>query len=220
MGEGPAQLLGREKAARREPATPPSPACGGGMGRGPQTPFASPLEGEAGSPKANREGGMTNTAHRPVSKLHRGRAKALRRDMTNAERFLWFMLRGHRFVGLSFRRQVPIGPFIVDFVCQQQRLIVEIDGGQHAAGPTRDQQRDEWLRSKGYRVLRFWNTEVLRNRPGVLQTIVDAVALKLPPPCPSPSRGEGTRVSGELREILTALGTRANETRACNDLDR
>ena len=164
--------------------------------RAPRAPFASPLEGEAGSPKANREGGMTDAAHRPVSKLHRGRAKALRRDMTNAERFLWFMLRGHRFVGLSFRRQVPIGPFIVDFVCQQQRLIVEIDGGQHAAGPTRDQQRDEWLRSKGYRVLRFWNMEVLRNRPGVLQTIVEAVHLKLPPSLSLPLKGGGDQSFG------------------------
>jgi very-short-patch-repair endonuclease len=191
VGEGPAQLLGREKAARREPATPPSPACGGGMGRGPQTPFASPLEGEAGSPKANREGGMTKTAHRPVSRLHRGRAKALRREMTNAERFLWFILREHRLAGLSFRRQVPIGPFIADFVCQQHRLIIEIDGGQHAADPLRDQPRDEWLRSKGYRVLRFRNMEVLRNRPAVLQTIVDAVASKLPPSLPSPASGGG-----------------------------
>ena len=158
---------------------------------GPRTPFASPLEGEAGSPKANREGGMTDAAHRPVSKLHRGRAKTLRREMTNAERFLWFMLRGHRFAGLRFRRQVPIGPFIADFVCQQHRLIIEIDGGQHAADPLRDQPRDEWLRSKGYRVLRFWNTEVLRNRPAVLQTIVDAVALKLPPSLSLPLKGGG-----------------------------
>jgi very-short-patch-repair endonuclease len=150
-----------------------------------------PLRGEAGSPKANREGGMTDAAHRPVSKLHRGRAKALRREMTNAERCLWFMLRGHRFKGLSFRRQAPIGPFIIDFVCQQHRLIVEIDGGQHAAERIRDQQRDEWLSSKGYLVLRFWNTEVLRNRPGVLQTIVDAVASQLPPSLSLPLKGGG-----------------------------
>ena len=149
--------------------------------RGPRAPCASPIEGEAGSPKANREGGMTNPAHRPVSKLHRGRAKALRKEMTNAERFLWFMLRGHRLASLSFRRQVPIGPYIVDFVSQQHRLIIEIDGGQHAAEQTRDQQRDEWLGSKGYQVLRFWNSEVLRNRPGVLQTIVDSVTSQLPP---------------------------------------
>jgi very-short-patch-repair endonuclease len=156
-----------------------------------QTPFASPLEGEAGSPKANREGGMTDTAHRPVSKLHRERAKALRKEMTNAERFLWFMLRGHRFSGLSFRRQAPIGPFIVDFVCQQHRLIIEIDGGQHAAASEHDRQRDKWLRSKGYRVLRFWNTEVLRNRPAVLQIIVDAVDSKLPPSLSLPLKGGG-----------------------------
>jgi very-short-patch-repair endonuclease len=162
----------------------------------PRAPFASPVEGEAGSPKANRRRRMTDAAHGPVSKLHRGRAKALRTEMTDAERFLRFMLRGHRFVGLSFRRQVPIGPFIVDFVCQQQRLIIEIDGGQHAADPTRDQRRDEWLRSKGYRVLRFWNTEVLRNRPAVLQTIVDAVHLKLPPSLSLPLKGGGDQSFG------------------------
>jgi very-short-patch-repair endonuclease len=139
---------------------------------------------------------MTSTAHKPVSKLHRGRAKALRREMTNAERFLWFMLRGHRLVGLSFRRQVPIGPFVVDFVSPQHRLIVEIDGGQHAAEPIRDQQRDEWLRSKGYRVLRFWNTEVLRNRPGVLQTILDAVDVELAPSLSLPLKGGGDQSLG------------------------
>jgi len=170
-----------------------------------QTPFASPLEGEAGSPKANREGGMTDVAHRPVSKLHRGRAKALRKEMTNAERFLWFMLRGHRFAGLGFRRQVPIGPFIADFVRQQHRLIVEIDGGQHATDPVWDQQRDEWLRAKGYRVLRFWNTEVLRNRPGVLQTIVDTVQLRLPPSLSLPLKGGGDRSKTPSRRKTAAV---------------
>jgi very-short-patch-repair endonuclease len=119
--------------------------------------------------------------------------------MTKAERFLWFMLRGHRFARLSFRRQVPIGPFIVDFVCQQYRLIVEIDGGQHAAEPRRDQQRDEWLRSKGYRVLRFWNTEVLRNRPGVLQTILDVVDSKLPPSLSLPLKGGGDQSEADAQ---------------------
>jgi very-short-patch-repair endonuclease len=150
---------------------------------------------------------MTDTAHRPVSKLHRGRAKALRREMTNAERFLWFMLRGHRLAGSSFRRQVPIGPFIVDFVSQQHRLIIEIDGGQHAVDPARDQQRDEWLRSKGYRVLRFWNTEVLRNRPGVLQTIVEAVQLKLPPSLSLPLKGGGDQSEADAQRN-TAGGER------------
>jgi very-short-patch-repair endonuclease len=147
---------------------------------------------------------MTDTAHRPVSKLHRRRAKALRIDMTNAERCLWFMLRGHRLMGLGFRRQVPIGPFIVDFVSQQNRLIIEIDGGQHAADPRRDQQRDEWLRSKGYRVLRFWNTDVLRNRPGVLQAIVDAVAANLPPSLSLPLKGGGDQSEAHAQRNTAA----------------
>jgi very-short-patch-repair endonuclease len=152
---------------------------------------------------------MTDTAHRPVSKIHRERAKALRTEMTNAERFLWFMLRGHRFAGLSFRRQVPIGPFIVDFVCQRHRLIVEIDGGQHAADPKRDQRREEWLRSKGYRVLRFWNTEVLRNRPGVLQTIIDAVDSKLPPSLSLPLKGGGDQSEAHARRNMAGRERRS-----------
>ncbi len=181
------------------------------LGAGHELRSPPPFEGEAGSPKANREGGMTDTAHRPVSKLHRGRAKALRRDMTNAERCLWFMLRGHRLGRLSFRRQVPIGPFIVDFVCQQRRLIVEIDGGQHAADPTHDRQRDEWLRSKGYRILRFWNTEVLRNRPGVLQTIIDVVDSKVPPSLSLPQVHVGRFrlgpiINGRTREHPSSAG--------------
>jgi very-short-patch-repair endonuclease len=117
-----------------------------------------------------------STAHRPVTGLQRGRAKSLRREMTDAERRLWMALRGHRFQRLSFRRQAPIGPFIVDFVCHRRRLIIEIDGGQHARKPAHDIQRDAWLASKGYRILRFWNLDVLRNREGVLETIVNAIA--------------------------------------------
>lgn len=132
---------------------------------------------------------MTTASHRPVSDTQRGRAKALRRNMTDAERKLWAALRGHRFQGLAFRRQSPIGPFIVDFVCQQLRLIIEVDGGQHATKTRHDTQRAAWLTSKGYRILRFWNSDVLRNMEGVLQTIVDTASNKSPSSLTLPLKG-------------------------------
>jgi very-short-patch-repair endonuclease len=133
-----------------------------------------------------------STAHRPVTGLQRGRAKSLKREMTDAERRLWMALRGHRFQRLSFRRQAPIGPFIVDFVCHRRRLTIEIDGGQHATKPAHDIQRDAWLASKGYRILRFWNSDVLRNREGVLETIVNAIR-GVPPSLTLPLKGGGDR---------------------------
>jgi len=110
--------------------------------------------------------------------------------MTDAETRLWAALRAHRFEGLSFRRQTLIGHFIVDFVCHDHQLIVKIDGGQHAES-TKDIERDRWLASKGYRVLRFWNSDVLKNQTAVLQAIVDAVRKNTPLPNPSPQGGRG-----------------------------
>ena len=103
-------------------------------------------------------------------------AKKLRAEMTDAERRIWYNLRGHRFGGLKFRRQVPIGPYIVDFICFEHRLIVELDGGQHADNID-DRDRDEWLRGEGYKVLRFWNNDVLRNTNTVLEEIARTVGL-------------------------------------------
>jgi very-short-patch-repair endonuclease len=117
---------------------------------------------------------MPLQAHRPVTLLNRSRAKSMRSEITDAERVLWMQLRAHRLDGLRFRRQTPIGRCIVDFVCHECRLIVELDGGQHADSP-HDVMRDRWLESKGYRVLRFWNSDVFTNREGVLETIVSAV---------------------------------------------
>jgi very-short-patch-repair endonuclease len=76
--------------------------------------------------------------------------------MTDAERRLWYRSRAHRFLDLKFKRQAPIGPYIVDFICFEHKLIIEVDGGQHAESEA-DRRRDEWLRSEGYLVLRFWN---------------------------------------------------------------
>ena len=122
------------------------------------------------------------------------KAKRLRRDLTDAERKLWSILRSRQFEGVKFRRQQPIGPFIVDFVCQEQRLIIEADGGQHADSNS-GASRTRSLESKGYRVLRFWNNDIVENLDGVAQAIAAALATPHPaqaaPESPSPSRGEG-----------------------------
>ncbi len=108
-------------------------------------------------------------------------ARRLWREMTDAERKLWQVLRAHRFRGAGFRRQVPLGPYIADFVCHARRLVIEVDGGQHS-GSTSDAVRDEWLEAEGYRVLRFWNNEVLGNLEGVLERIGREIAAAPPPP--------------------------------------
>src|SRR4051794_24690260 len=103
-------------------------------------------------------------------------ARRLRRDMTDAERCLWKHLRAHRFACEKFRRQVPMGPYILDFVSHRSRLIVELDGGQHAAQVEHDRERTRWLESRGYRVIRFWNNQVLTETEPVLESIALALA--------------------------------------------
>lgn len=98
-------------------------------------------------------------------------ARHLRRDATEAENKLWYHLRDRRLGGLKFRRQVPIGPYIVDFLCKSQRLAVELDGSQHLLQQTYDAERTECLRRSGVRVLRFWNADVLSDLESVLETI-------------------------------------------------
>jgi very-short-patch-repair endonuclease len=103
--------------------------------------------------------------------------------MTDAERRLWYLLRAHRFAGFKFKRQIPIGRYIVDFVCLAERLIIEVDGGQHADRDS-DVRRDQWLEDQGFRVLRFWNNEVLNNTDGVLDVIVEHLGRSSPSPSP------------------------------------
>jgi very-short-patch-repair endonuclease len=98
------------------------------------------------------------------------RPRQLRRDATDAERRLWSALRDRRLRGYRFRRQHPIGRYIVDFACTEHRLIVEADGGQHAESDG-DRRRTAWLESEGWRVLRFWNNDILSNASGVAETI-------------------------------------------------
>ncbi len=97
--------------------------------------------------------------------------RRLRRDSTKAEMKLWFALRDRRLAGFKFVRQEAIGPYIVDFVCREKNLIIEVDGGQHAESK-RDRVRDNAFSEAGYRVLRFWNSDVLSNRDGVLTVIL------------------------------------------------
>lgn len=99
------------------------------------------------------------------------RARNLRASLTDAERQLWSRLRRGQLDGSRFRRQVPIGPFVADFACMADHLIVEVDGGQHASRPAEDAAREQWLADRGYRVVRFWNNDVLGNIDGVLADI-------------------------------------------------
>ena len=108
------------------------------------------------------------------------RARKLRLDSTDAELRLRNRLRSRAIDGHKFVRQEPIGPYVVDFVCREQRLVIEVDGGQHA-GSERDQIRDRWPREHNYRILRFWNNVVLSNTTGVLETIASALHGEAPP---------------------------------------
>ena len=100
-------------------------------------------------------------------------AKNLRQQMTDAEKILWRELRAHRFQGVKFKRQKPIGTYIVDFVSPLHKLVIELDGGQHAQSSAYDEKRDGFLRAQGYTVLRFWNNEFLTQRAAVLQVIYE-----------------------------------------------
>jgi len=102
------------------------------------------------------------------------RAQSLRSRSTDAEMKMWFAVRDRRLAGFKFVRQEPIGPYIADFVCREAKLIVEVDGGQHNESE-RDQRRDAFLTSEGYSILRFWNSDVLTNMDGVLQTILTSL---------------------------------------------
>jgi len=122
------------------------------------------------------------------------KAKLMRSEATDAERVLWRHLRAHRLASAKFRRQQPIGRYIVDFVCFESRLVVEVDGGHHLESAS-DTERDAWLREQGYTVLRFWNNDVLQRTESVLEEVASK---PLPlSPSPSPARGEGNAT--ELR---------------------
>jgi len=116
------------------------------------------------------------------------RARELRRSPAHIERLLWNRLRFWQIDGFKFRRQQPLGNYIADFVCFERRLIVEIDGGQHAAKKEYDAKRDSWLHDQGFIVLRFWNSDIVENMEGVLQSILDNLR-STPFLSPSPQGG-------------------------------
>jgi very-short-patch-repair endonuclease len=129
-------------------------------------------------------------------------ARHLRANQTLAERKLWSFLRDRRLGGFKFRRQHPVGQFIADFCCVEAKLVVELDGGQHATQRDADARRTAFLEGQGYRVLRFWDNEALANTSGVLDRIVEALD---PHPGPLPGRERENLphpLPGREREIL------------------
>jgi very-short-patch-repair endonuclease len=115
-------------------------------------------------------------------------ARQLRQTPTEAELRLWSRLRGKQLDGFRFRRQHPIGPYVADFFCPEAKLIVEVDGGQHAEdSPT----RTDWIESQGYRVVRLWNNEALANTDGALTVILDALHAQMFPPGVSAQHSDG-----------------------------
>ena len=127
-------------------------------------------------------------------------AKVLRQNLTDAEHALWYRIRAQRLAGLKFKRQEPMGRYIVDFVCHESKLIIELDGGQHADQLVADNLRTRFLESRAYRVLRFWNDEVLKNMEGVLEVVLANVSTrgKSHKYVPLPPGGGGDRGEGAL----------------------
>jgi very-short-patch-repair endonuclease len=119
-------------------------------------------------------------------------SRSLRQKQTEAERIIWNCLRSKRFQGLKFRRQQPIGPYIADFCCLEEKLVVELDGGQHVKNADKDAVRTKLLEDEGFRVIRIWDNEVFDNIDGVLEHIRQQIR-KPPSPQPSPLKGEGDR---------------------------
>jgi very-short-patch-repair endonuclease len=153
----------------------------------------SPLAGEGAVRRRRRAGEGARSLT--------GVARELRSRMTDAERKLWFALKDRRFAAFKFRRQVPVGPYIADFLSFELRLIVEVDGGQHAES-VRDVERDNWLAQNDFRIVRFWNHDTLQNLEGVLTSLTEQLD-RTPHPTsrsrstpPSPARGEGKK--GEI----------------------
>jgi very-short-patch-repair endonuclease len=117
-----------------------------------------------------------------------GIARRLRKYSTDTESYLWRHIRDRQIEGFKFRRQQPVGQYVVDFVNLEKKVIVELDGGQHTFDPS-DKIRDEWLQAEGYRVLRFWDNQVFSNLEGVLENIRNALLTPHPNPLPQGERG-------------------------------
>ena len=127
---------------------------------------------------------MTSMTRHRINITTTGNARALRIDMTNAERMLWQAMRNRQLCDARFRRQHPVGKYIADFACPDRKLIVELDGGQHQEQAVYDEARTGFLQAQGWRVLRFWNNEVMENLEGVLAKVVEHLTSS-PPSQPS-----------------------------------
>ena len=165
---------------------------------------SSPLAGEEGARPAG--GGRRGGKH-DLSAL----AKRMRSTPTDAERKLWSLLRAKRLANWKFRRQEQIGDYVVDFVCFKARLIVEADGSQHAENAA-DAARDAYLSAQGFRVLRFWNNDILTRSDGVATALL--AALETPLPNPSPARGEGPYGNTITPSSFPASGSRETGQRS------
>ena len=142
--------------------------------------------------------------HRPTAKRLRVFARKMRREPTDAEAAMWRLLRDRRLALFKFRRQIPFQSFILHFVCFDKRIIIEIDGGQHASSG-RDAAREAVLIAEGFRITRYWNNDVLQQPSAVLEDILAKLAEPYPSPVaslreapPSPTRGEGRSRSTSL----------------------
>ncbi|MBM3926619.1 MAG: endonuclease domain-containing protein [SAR202 cluster bacterium] len=172
----------------------------------------SPLEGEG----QDRGSKLPSKASKGYDRLTGGKAKHLRRNLTDAERALWRRLRFKAVEGYKFRRQQPIGAYICDFVCLEKRLVIELDGGQHSWSVRHDTERDAWLNALGYKVLRFWNADVLKNPDGVLEIIYGA--LREPPSSVLPLKGGEGETSRRRRQPLKGSSiTEASGNRQVRD---
>jgi len=168
------------------PAELPSPAEGGrDKNDGNSVPPPSAGEGQPEQSDGRERGSA-------IKELLRERAKSMRSEATPAEHRLWQILRAKRLAGYKFKRQLVIDHYIADFVCPGHRLIVEADGGQHAESDY-DRRRDEYLRAQGFRILRFWNSDIFNNEEGVADAIFAALTAPLPArpaaELPSPAKG-------------------------------
>jgi very-short-patch-repair endonuclease len=145
------------------------------------------------------------TRIKEITKQH---SRRLRHEMTDAEKLLWQHLRKKQVSPYKFRRQHPLGNYIVDFICLEATLILEVDGGQHAESADEDAIRTRWLESKGFRVMRFWNNDVLNNIEGVMLVIWNCLSVLQPPSQHSPCQGEGVKVPSPLQGDNQRLGWR------------
>ncbi len=157
---------------------------GEGMLINPQQPY--PCRAQA---KINRETSLDKAYQRPTA-----RARDLRLNATPAEQKLWAQLSARKIAGVRFNRQVPVGPFICDFVARSLKLVIEVDGGQHDVARAKDERRTAYLAAQGYRVIRFWNNDVLERLDGVvleIERVIAACPVVTGPPLTPPANGRG-----------------------------